>query len=172
MNTSSRLRSRLANCIGRTELTADGRSGRFSPDGRFILYEVGLETSRRTRVLRNDDSRTCGRRTAGRFPKFAPDGTKVAYLRVNETDDIKSAAAALDAATLTAQNRGTLVQGLTWLIARDSTIVVLDIASDMNWSAGAWPAQDGADLQRRWTDAVLPRRARRRRPAHRVTFTR
>src|SRR4029450_6929053 len=39
------------------ELTADGRSGRFSPDGRFLVYETGLETSRRTRILRNDDTR-------------------------------------------------------------------------------------------------------------------
>ncbi len=111
------------------ELTADGRSGRFSPDGRFVVYEVGLETSRRTRVLRNDDSRTLVAELPGVSATFAPDGTKVAYLRVNETDDVKSAAAALDAATLTAQNRGALVQGLTWLIARDSTIVVRDIAS-------------------------------------------
>jgi len=111
------------------ELTADGRSGRFSPDGRFIVYEVGLETSRRTRVLRNDDTRTVVAELPGVSATFAPDGTKVAYLRVNETDDVRSAAAALDAATLTAQNRGALVQGLTWLIARDSTIVVRDIAS-------------------------------------------
>src|SRR5436190_8915111 len=40
------------------ELTADGRAGRFSPDGRFIVYETGLETSRRTRLLRNDAART------------------------------------------------------------------------------------------------------------------
>ena len=39
------------------ELTIDGRAPRFSPDGRFIVYETGLETSRRTKVLKNDASR-------------------------------------------------------------------------------------------------------------------
>ena len=36
------------------ELTPDGRAPRFSPDDQFIAYETGLETSRRTRVVRND----------------------------------------------------------------------------------------------------------------------
>src|SRR5262249_37187099 len=40
------------------EITSDGRAGRFSPDGRYIAYETGLETSRRTRILRNDGNRT------------------------------------------------------------------------------------------------------------------
>ena len=39
------------------ELTGDGRAARFSPDGRFIVYETGLETSRRTTILRNDATR-------------------------------------------------------------------------------------------------------------------
>jgi hypothetical protein len=38
------------------EITNDGRAGRFSPDGRYIVYETGLETSRRTRILKNDDT--------------------------------------------------------------------------------------------------------------------
>src|SRR5690348_5755608 len=39
------------------ELTADGRAPRFSPDGAFIVYETGLETSRRTKILKNDATR-------------------------------------------------------------------------------------------------------------------
>ena len=111
------------------ELTADGRSGRFSPDGRFIVYESGLETSRRTRILRNDDARGLVAELPGISATFTRDGSKVAYLRVNETDDVRQTSAALDAATLTAQNRNTLVQTLGWYIARDSTIVVRDLAS-------------------------------------------
>ncbi len=111
------------------ELTADGRSGRFSPDGRLILYETGLETSRRTRVVRNDDSRATIADLPGVSATVSPDGARIAYLRIDETDDLQKAAAALDAATLTAQNRGGLVQMLTWLIARDSTIVVRDVVS-------------------------------------------
>ena len=33
------------------ELTTDGRAPRFSPDGRFIAYETGLEISRGTRIV-------------------------------------------------------------------------------------------------------------------------
>src|SRR4029077_4744751 len=33
---------------GWSEVTNDGRAPGFSPDGRFIVYETGLETSRRT----------------------------------------------------------------------------------------------------------------------------
>ena len=50
------------------ELTADGRAGRFSPDGRYIVYETGLEVSRRTRILKNDSTRAevaDARRTSG-----------------------------------------------------------------------------------------------------------
>jgi hypothetical protein len=111
------------------ELTADGRSGRFSPDGRFILYEAGLETSRRTRVLRNDEGRSPVADLPGVSATFAPDGSRVAYLRIDGTDDVSKAAAALEAAKLTADNRNALVQTVTWLIARDSTIVVRDVAS-------------------------------------------
>src|SRR5262245_9747186 len=39
------------------ELTRDGRAPRFSPDGRFIVYETGLETSRRTLVVENSAAR-------------------------------------------------------------------------------------------------------------------
>jgi Tol biopolymer transport system component len=111
------------------ELTADGRAGRFSPDGRYILYETGLETSRRTKILRNDRARAVVAELPGISATFTPDGSRVAYLRVNETADVARAAADLDAATLTQSTRGALVNTLAWTIARDSTIVVRDMAS-------------------------------------------
>ena len=111
------------------ELTSDGRAGRFSPDGRFIVYETGLETSRRTRIIRNDTERTFVVDLPGVSATFSPDGARVAYLRILDTEDVRRAAAALDAATLTQDDRNLLVQTLRWQIARDSTIVVRDIAS-------------------------------------------
>jgi hypothetical protein len=111
------------------ELTADGRAGRFSPDGRYIVYETGLETSRRTRILRNDHARDLVVELPGVSATFTSDSARVAYLRVDDSDAIKHAAEALDAATLTQPDRNALVQALTWQLSRDSTIVVRDLAS-------------------------------------------
>ncbi|HEV3060969.1 MAG TPA: M20/M25/M40 family metallo-hydrolase [Vicinamibacterales bacterium] len=111
------------------EITDDGRAGRFSPDGRYIVYETGLETSRRTRILKNDDSRALVADLPGVSATFTSDSAKVAYLRVNDTDDVRKAGQALDAATLTQRDRNTLIQMLGWLIARDSSIVVRDVTS-------------------------------------------
>jgi hypothetical protein len=62
------------------ELTADGRAPRFSPDGRYIAYDIGLEVSRRTRVVRNDSSRTVIAELPGVSATFSPSTATVAYL--------------------------------------------------------------------------------------------
>ena len=111
------------------ELTPDGRAARFSPDDKLIAYETGLETSRRTRVLRNDAARTAGRRSAGRVGDVLVHAEQVAYLRIPDNEEIRRAAAALEQASLTAQNRNQLTQMLTWLIAKHSTIVTRDLAN-------------------------------------------
>jgi hypothetical protein len=111
------------------ELTSDGRAGRFSPDGRYIVYETGLETSRRTLVVTNDDRRALVADLPGVSATFTSDGARVGYLRIRDTDDVEKAAQAVETATLTQPNRGALVQMLAWLIARDSTIVVREIES-------------------------------------------
>jgi hypothetical protein len=111
------------------ELTPDGRRGRFSPDGRFIVYETGLETSRRTRIFTNDDRRTLVADLGGVSATFTRDGSRVAYLRIRDTEDIRRASEAIRSASLTDRNRSAKVQTLAWLIARDSDIVWRDIAS-------------------------------------------
>jgi hypothetical protein len=111
------------------ELTSDGRAGRFSPDGRFIVYETGLETSRRTRVLRNDTKREVVAELPGVSATFSPEATRVAYFKVVETDDLRQAADALDGATLTQSDRSVLIQRLAWQMARDSVIAIRDLAS-------------------------------------------
>jgi hypothetical protein len=110
------------------ELTSDGRAGRFSPRGRYIIYETGLETSRRTTILRNDGHRAVVVDLPGVSATLTPDDSKVAYLRINETEDVKNASRSIESATLTDPRRNALVQTLAWLVARDSTIVVRDIA--------------------------------------------
>jgi hypothetical protein len=111
------------------ELTADGRAGRFSRDGRYILYETGLEASRRTRIVRNDHSRQLVAELAGVSAVFNADSSRLAYLKINETPDIVAAARAVDTATLTQPNRSVLAQTLTWTIRRDSSVVVRDMAT-------------------------------------------
>ncbi len=112
-----------------TELTSDGRRGRFSPDGRYIAYETGLETSRRTRIVTNDDRRALVAELAGVSATFTRDGSKVAYLRISDTDDIRKASDAIASATLTDRRSTSKVQMLAWLIARDAVNGTRDLAS-------------------------------------------
>ena len=109
------------------ELTTDGRAPRFSPDGRFLVYETGLETSRRTKILKNDATRAEVADLAGVSATFSPQMTQVAYLKIPDNDEIRRASDALDRASLTARNRAQLTQTLTWLIAKHATIVVRDL---------------------------------------------
>src|SRR5205085_8442710 len=64
------------------ELTADGRAPRFSPDGRFIVYETGLETSRRTKILENDATRAVVADLPGVSVTVSTTHAQGAYLRV------------------------------------------------------------------------------------------
>jgi hypothetical protein len=116
------------------ELTADGRAPRFSPDNIYVAYETGLETSRRTRVLRNPATGS-GQAAElalvadlpGVSATFSSTLNQVAYLKIPDTEEIRRASDALAQASLTAQNRGQLTQALTWLIAKHAAIVTRDL---------------------------------------------
>ena len=112
------------------ELTPDGRAGRFSPDGRFIAYETGLEVSRRTTVLRNDASRKVVAELPGVSATFSPNTANVAYLKLASSPDLDAAASALDEANLAAQNRNALIQALNYQVLRNSTIVIRDLETN------------------------------------------
>ena len=75
------------------ELTADGRAPRFSPDNKYIAYESGLETSRRTRILRNDPSLALVADLPGVSATFSSTLNQVAYLKIPENDEIRRASA-------------------------------------------------------------------------------
>ena len=111
------------------ELTADGRAPRFSPDNTLIAYETGLETSRRTRIVRHDSALTPVVDLPGVSATFSSTLNQVAYLRIPDHDEIRRASAALEQASLTAQNRGQLTQALTWLIAKHAAIVTRDLGN-------------------------------------------
>lgn len=112
------------------ELTADGRAPRFSAGGRYIAYEIGLEVSRRTVILRNDASRSVVAQLPGVSATFSPaDDNTVAYLRLDESADLVAAAKALDDAPLAVQNRNALIQALNYQVLRNTRVVVRDLAS-------------------------------------------
>ena len=111
------------------ELTRDGRAPRFSPDGAFVVYETGLEVSRRTKILRNDATRAEVADLPGVSATFSHTLNRVAYLKIPDNDEIRRAAAAIEGASLTAQNRGQLTRMLSWLIARHAVVVVRDFQS-------------------------------------------
>jgi Peptidase family M28/WD40-like Beta Propeller Repeat len=109
------------------ELAASGRAARFSPDGRFLVYETGLETSRRTRIVTNDAARAEFADLPGVSATFSTSLPLVAYLEIPDHDEIRAASDALEKASLTDQNRNQLTQTLAWLIAKHSLIVVRDL---------------------------------------------
>jgi hypothetical protein len=110
-----------------TELTADGRNPKFSPDGRFLSFETGLEVSRRTKVIRNDGSQTVVADLPGVSAAFSPLGPAVAYLKIADGVEIRAAAQAVEGAGLTASNRTLLIQMLAWEVQRHSSIAIFDL---------------------------------------------
>jgi hypothetical protein len=111
------------------ELTTDGRAPRFSPDARYIAYDSGLEVSRRTVIVQNDDTRAVVADLAGVSATFSPTSNAVAYLRLNDSADLAAAARALDDAPLAGQNRNALIQALNYQVLRNTTIVVRDLTT-------------------------------------------
>ena len=111
------------------ELTRDGRNPRFSPDARHLSYETGLEVSRRTKIVRNDDTLTPVADLSGISATFSPAGNAVAYLKIVETPELLAAVKVVDAAPLAGQNRNALIQALTYQVLRSSAIVIRDLAT-------------------------------------------
>jgi hypothetical protein len=110
------------------ELTPDGRNPRFSPDGKYVAYEFGLEVPRRTRIVSSDALATVAD-VPGISATFSPTTNSVAYLRIVPSDDLIAAATAVDDAPLAAQNRNALIQALAWQVTRHSTITVRDLST-------------------------------------------
>lgn len=110
------------------ELTTDGRAPRFSPDGRFIAYETGLEISRGTRVIA-----AAGGGPAIDLPgvsaTFSFDGRSVAYLKLGAAPDLAVAVRALDEAPLAGQNRNGLIQALNFQVQRNATITARNLVT-------------------------------------------
>ena len=72
-----------------TELTTDGGAPRFSPDGRHIVYEIGRGLARTTRLASADAPTATIAELGGFGAAFSPDGSRVAYLKLAVTDEMK-----------------------------------------------------------------------------------
>ncbi len=104
------------------EITDDGGSPRFSPDGRYLLFERGDRPDRITRVLRVDGTPTPVADLQGYSAAFSPDGSQLAYLRIPDSPSIAAANAAAAAAPPDA--RAQRVAELNAAVARESRLTV------------------------------------------------
>ena len=110
------------------ELTAGGRNGRFSPDGKFVVYETGLETSRRTKILKNDATRAEVAELPGVSATFSSSLPLVAYLKIPDHDEIRAASQALEEGVADgAESQPADTDADLALIAKHAAIVVRDL---------------------------------------------
>lgn len=109
------------------ELTADGGVPRFSPDGRHLTYELGRGLSRRTRLARTTAPTDAVVDLSGFGASFSPDGTTLAYLKLEVTSEMRDVEKAIETADTAERNRlTTRLAGLTETAAR---ITVRDLAA-------------------------------------------
>lgn len=111
------------------EITADGRSPRFTPDGKLIAYESGNGLSAMTRIVGAEENRQIVSDLPGTGAVFSPSGRRIAYIKVNRNKEIDKAQAELDAAPTQGAARRAAQQALTLLLARHSIIILRELGS-------------------------------------------
>jgi Tol biopolymer transport system component len=114
------------------ELAADGRAVRWSPDGRFAVYETGAEAETVTQIFAVGEEGA--RRLAevnGHGLAFAPGGDRVAYLMVEETPELEAARAELrtsiEVRDYASYRR--LRSELVWLDAEHSRVMLRELGT-------------------------------------------
>src|SRR5262245_22327867 len=111
------------------ELSADGRNPRLSPDGRFISYETGPAKNTVTRIRRTEGAHQQIAEFEGTNAVFAPDGSKIAYVRIPVTEELTKAQQALDNQTEPGPERTYAQQMLTRLQSKGSRIILRDLSN-------------------------------------------
>ena len=109
------------------ELTTDGVSPRFSPDGRHIAYQAGSGSEARTRIVAAAAGHALVTELPGAGAVFSPAGDKVAYLKSVAAPELTAAEAAVEAAP--PQDRRQAMMLVAWLTLKHTAIVERDLAS-------------------------------------------
>jgi hypothetical protein len=81
-----------------TELTPDGTTPRFSPDGRHLTYETGSGLKRFVRLAAADRPATPIAELQGFGASFSPDGSKLVYFKIAPTPALEEEQQALESA--------------------------------------------------------------------------
>jgi hypothetical protein len=109
-------------------VTEDGANPRFSPDGRFVAYETGSGASRLTRVVEPGAGMRLVAEVKGYSLGFLPQGDRVAYLKLQPSEELTRAQADLDLAGQTSA-RFTAQLRLNWLQYKYVDIVTRNLST-------------------------------------------
>jgi hypothetical protein len=110
-----------------TELTTDGGAPRFSPDGRYLSYEVGRGFTRRTRLAGAETPTKTIAELAGFAASFSPDGLRIAYLKLTVTPEMQRLETSAEQADTAERTR--LTSALAALTETAARITIREIAT-------------------------------------------
>jgi Tol biopolymer transport system component len=110
-----------------TELTSDGAAPRFSPDGRYLSYEVGRGLARRIRLASAETPTNTIAELAGFGASFSPDGSQVAYLKLAVTPEMQRLETSAEQADTAERTR--LTSTLAALTETASRITIRQLAT-------------------------------------------
>lgn len=110
------------------EITADGSNARFSPDGRYVSYETGSGPARVTRIVEPASGMRLVAEVKGFSLGFLPQGDRVAYLKLQASDELAQAQADVDQAPSVQARRGPQ-QRLNWLQYKYVDIVTRNLST-------------------------------------------
>jgi len=116
------------------EVAPDGRNLRFSPDGRYAVFETSDQGTSIMHIIDVHSGLQEIAEIRGSSLVFSPAGGKAAYFKVRETADLKDALKELETIArqqpVDRQALRTQQQKLRWLQAQNTEIVVRDLNSD------------------------------------------
>ena len=126
------------------QLTDDGGTPRFAPDGGHFSYEVGRGLTRATRVASTRAPASVVAELPGYGAAFSPDGTRVAYLRLTATRELLNLERSADQAA--GAERTKLLTGLARQIELAARITIREIASGVERTLDIAPRKNAVLL--------------------------
>jgi hypothetical protein len=111
-----------------TEITHDGLAPQFSPDGRHVAYEAGPALDRVTRIVSTADPTRIAVELDGWGAAFEPEGTRIAYLHLPRSENLKALRGAVESAVNPADRLKRTAE-LNAFVDRNAMIVVRDLAT-------------------------------------------